>query len=243
MAKPQWKRVLVTLPSGDKAYRYTDGKGNYRLSHPDSSESMASRRGLSSSQGGPSIGEQLRIMAGPAGGETKTARVKGKPTAGESKPAPPAAKPKPKPRGMANIPPKEANAPVNVQARKPKPAPAASTTSKPTPKPAAPAAAKPKPKPQSKPMEKAYGESGKDLYQAAKKNNPLMQRTFGYQTGDAPDQKKKSADKKPASKRGGAANSDLKIDSSKAAPFKERGLFDKDKKKKKKPASGGSSYA
>jgi hypothetical protein len=147
MAKPQWKRVLVTLPSGDKAYRYTDGKGNYRLSHPDSSESMASRRGLSSSQGGPSIGEQLRIMAGPAGGETKTARVKGKPTAGESKPAPPAAKPKPKPSGMANIPPKEANAPVNVQARKPKPAPAASTTSKPKPKPAAPAAAKPKPKP------------------------------------------------------------------------------------------------
>jgi hypothetical protein len=151
MAKPQWKRVLVTLPSGDKAYRYTDGKGNYRLSHPDSSESMASRRGLSSSQGGPSIGEQLRIMAGPAGGETRTARVKGKPTAGESKPAPPAAKPKPKPRGMANIPPKEANAPVNVQARKPKPAPAASTTSKPKPKPAAPAAAKPKPKPKPKP--------------------------------------------------------------------------------------------
>ena len=53
---------------------------------------------------------------------------------------------KPK-REMANIPPKEANAPVNVQARKPKPAPAASTTSKPKPKPAAPAAAKPKPKP------------------------------------------------------------------------------------------------
>ena len=133
MAKPQWKRVLVTLPSGDKAYRYTDGKGNYRLSHPDSSESMASRRGLSSSQGGPSIGEQLRIMAGPAGGETRTARVKGKPTAGESKPEPPAAKPKPKPA-----------APVAAKP-KPKPAPAASTT--PKPKPAAPAAAKPKPKP------------------------------------------------------------------------------------------------
>jgi len=67
---------------------------------------------------------------------------------GRGKPeATPAAKPKPKPRGMANIPPKEANAPVNVQARKPKPAPAASTTSKPKPKPAAPAAAKPKPKP------------------------------------------------------------------------------------------------
>jgi len=139
--------VLVTLPSGDKAYRYTDGKGNYRLSHPDSSESMASRRGLSSSTGGPSIGEQLRIMAGPAGGETRTARVKGKPTAGESKPAPSAPKPKPKPREMANIPPKEANAPVNVQARKPKPAPAESPAAKPKPRPAAPEAAKPKPKP------------------------------------------------------------------------------------------------
>lgn len=44
-----------------------------------------------------------------------------------------------------------------------------------------------------KPMEKAYGESGKDLYMAYKKNNPLMQRTFGYQTGDAPDQKKKKS--------------------------------------------------
>lgn len=69
----------------------------------------------------------------------------------KNQPTPPkkidAAKPKPKPRGMANIPPKEANAPVNVQARKPKPAPAASTTSKPKPKPAASAAAKPKPKP------------------------------------------------------------------------------------------------
>lgn len=38
----------------------------------------------------------------------------------------------------------------------------------------------------SKPMEKAYGDSGKDLYMSSKKNNPLMQRTFGYQTGDGP---------------------------------------------------------
>ena len=36
------------------------------------------------------------------------------------------------------------------------------------------------------PMEKAYGDSGKDLYMASKKNNPLMQRTFGYQTGGGP---------------------------------------------------------
>jgi hypothetical protein len=47
--------------------------------------------------------------------------------------------------------------------------------------------------PAKKPMEKAYGESGKDLYMASKKNNPLMKRTFGYQTGDAPDQKKKKS--------------------------------------------------
>jgi len=147
MAKPQWKRVLVTLPSGDKAYRYTDGKGNYRLSHPDSSESMASRRGLSSSQGGPSIGEQLRIMAGPAGGETRTARVKGKPTAGESKPEPPAAKPKPKPAAPVAAKPKPKPKPAAPVAAKPKPKPAPAASTTPKPKPAAPAAAKPKPKP------------------------------------------------------------------------------------------------
>jgi len=139
--------VLVTLPSGDKAYRYTDGKGNYRLSHPDSSESMASRRGLSSSQGGPSIGEQLRIMAGPAGGETRTARVKGKPTAGESKPEPPAAKPKPKPAAPVAAKPKPKPKPAAPVAAKPKPKPAPAASTTPKPKPAAPAAAKPKPKP------------------------------------------------------------------------------------------------
>ena len=38
------------------------------------------------------------------------------------------------------------------------------------------------------PTEEAYGSDGKDLYMAGKGNNPLMQRTFGYQTGKAPDQ-------------------------------------------------------
>lgn len=33
-----------------------------------------------------------------------------------------------------------------------------------------------------------YGPDGKSLYNADKKDNPLMQRTFGYQTGNAPDQ-------------------------------------------------------
>jgi hypothetical protein len=41
----------------------------------------------------------------------------------------------------------------------------------------------------------SYGESGKDLYNAHKKDNPLMKRTFGYQTGDAPDPKKTEAPK------------------------------------------------
>ena len=248
--------MLVTLPSGDKAYRYTDGKGNYRLSHPDSSESMASRRGLSSSQGGPSIGEQLRIMAGPAGGETKTARVKGKPTAGESKPAPPAAKPKPKPKpsGMANIPPKEANAPVNVQARKPKPAPAASTTSKPKPKPAAPAAAKPKPKAPSKPVAKpseTYKDGGKGLYQGSKEyrdkvggsGNPLLNRFRRDMGRDAKTGEKPNAIPKndsPASKRGSTSSTSASKPMTGGSSFDTRGLFDKDKNKKNRP---GSSYA
>ena len=84
-----------------------------------------------------SIRQGLAIRPNPTAAQTR----------GRRKPeATPAAKPKPKPREMANIPSKEANAPVNVKAREPKPAPDASTTP-PKPKPAAPAAAKPKPKP------------------------------------------------------------------------------------------------
>lgn len=39
----------------------------------------------------------------------------------------------------------------------------------------------------------SYGSDGKQLYNADKKNNPLFQRTFGYQTGNAPDQKESQA--------------------------------------------------
>lgn len=42
---------------------------------------------------------------------------------------------------------------------------------------------KPKPAKPSKPMEQAYGASGKDLYMAHKKNNPLMIRYFGKNYG------------------------------------------------------------
>ena len=42
----------------------------------------------------------------------------------------------------------------------------------------------PKPKP-AKPMEQAYGASGKDLYMAHKKNNPLMIRYFGKNYGSS----------------------------------------------------------
>ena len=84
------------------------------------------------------IRQGLAIKSNPTAAQT---RGRGKPE------ATPTAKPKPKPRGMANIPPKEANAPVNVQARKPKPEPAKTETPRSKPRPAAPVAAKPKPKP------------------------------------------------------------------------------------------------
>lgn len=88
------------------------------------------------------------------------------------KPKPPAVKPPASVPSRSSAAPQRSASPARV--------------SNPAPKAAAKAADK-------KPMEKAYGESGKDLYMASKKNNPLMQRTFGYQTGDAPDQKKKKS--------------------------------------------------
>lgn len=103
--------------------------------------------------------------------------------------------------GVGNIPPQEGRMNNPNFGKRPQP-PAASTPSRGSSTPqrgGSPArVSNPAPKaavkaPAKKPMEKAYGESGKDLYMASKKNNPLMQRTFGYQTGDAPDQKKKKS--------------------------------------------------
>lgn len=88
------------------------------------------------------------------------------------KPKPPAVKPPASVPSRSSAAPQRSASPARV--------------SNPAPKAAAKAADK-------KPMEKAYGESGKNLYMASKKNNPLMQRTFGYQTGEAPDQKKKKS--------------------------------------------------
>lgn len=62
----------------------------------------------------------------------------------------------------------------------------------------------------AQPTEKAYGESGKDLYMASKKNNPLMQRTFGYQTGDGPSSKTEAPSSKPIPKNG-SATQDSKV--------------------------------
>jgi hypothetical protein len=87
MAQSKWKRVLVTLPSGEKAYRYTDGN-SYRILPPakDATKDRNERRGLSGGSSGPSLSEQARQLAGPAGGETRTARAQGRDTK-QNKPA------------------------------------------------------------------------------------------------------------------------------------------------------------
>lgn len=54
----------------------------------------------------------------------------------------------------------------------------------------------------------SYGSDGKGLYNAHKKDNPLMKRTFGYQTGDAPDQKASNITKPEAPKPGSAVTKD-----------------------------------
>ena len=69
---------------------------------------------------------------------------------------------KPQPRGMSNIPPKEADAPVNVEARKPKPKP----------KPDQPAAAQPKPKPKPKPQPKTETVDGKTVKRVGPVSTP-----------------------------------------------------------------------
>jgi len=197
-AKKQWKRVLYTLPSGEKAYRYTDGQGNYRISHPDTYESMESRRGLSKGRSGPGIRTQLSQLAGPAGGETRTARVKGVSSKEESKepspskpelkikpkPKPEATKPKPKPKPEATKP-KPKPKPTNTAEVKPAKPSVQASEQKPTvvrnPSP------KPQPKADSKPTAKAsetYRDGGKGLYQGTKEyrdkvggsGNPLLNR-------------------------------------------------------------------
>lgn len=145
-------------------------------------------------------------------------------------------KPKPESKPKAEVKPKPKPKPKAAEVKPTKPPVRGSqqptTTTKP---PVKPARTETKPKADSKPMEKAYGESGKELYQAAKKNNPLMQRTFGYQTGEAPSQKTEK--ETPTSKQGSSASSTfeqnkLKIEQDKTAkPFDVRGVFPKKKKK------------
>lgn len=167
-------------------------------------------------------GNPLTIRQAKDQASTPKPKPKPKP---ESKPKPKAeVKPKPKPKPKA----------AEVKPTKPpvRGSQQPTTTTKP---PVKPARTETKPKADSKPMEKAYGESGKELYQAAKKNNPLMQRTFGYQTGEAPSQKTEK--ETPTSKQGSSASSTfeqnkLKIEQDKTAkPFDVRGVFPKKKKK------------
>lgn len=85
----------------------------------------------------------------------------------------------------------------------PSPSPAPSSSSSPAPTPS------PTPKPEASKSGGgggAYGKDGKQLYMADKKNNPLMKRTFGYQTGEGP--KAKDGDKGPVSGVGPVASGD-----------------------------------
>jgi len=211
MAKTQWKRVLITLPSGDKAYRFTDGKGNYRISNPASEESMASRRGLSPSTAGPSIGEQLRIMAGPAGGETRTARVKGKPTSAESKPGDkPAVKPSVKPKTGSKTPygpGGSATGSGQGQAQQNPPSPEQRTKTKPQPaevKPAKPTVRASEQKPTvQKPAVKQSSDMDKNYEAWAKSNRKLAEKVKPGQAGYAAIQK--------ALGKSSSTNGDMKI--------------------------------
>lgn len=207
MAK--WKKVYVP----GKGDRWTDGNGNYRYTNPALKDNVkGAARSLKSSLSDIASGYQKagERTANRLASEEKAkvqrgfgSRQRSERTQAE---AAEMAKPKPKPKPQPKPVPKAEAKP------KPKPIPKeetkASQPSKPQPKPVPKAESKPQPKPipkaDSKPKEKAYGESGKDLYMASKKNNPLMQRTFGYQTGEAPDQKKAAESKAqpPASKRG-----------------------------------------
>ena len=126
------------------------------------------------------------------------------------------AKPKPKVKPTPTKPKAE------TPSSKPKPKP---VVSKPKAKPTA-TASKPK-----KPMEKAYGSSGKELYMASKKNNPLMQRTFGYQTGEGPGQKKKET---TASKKGSTSPSSAVKKPSKSSPKPQNFMSLSERRKKKR---------
>jgi len=227
--KSKWKRVLVTLPSGDKAYRYTDGKGTYRHLPPGAPpETREARHGLTPGRSGPPIRKQLEQMSGPAGGETRTARVNGKDTRSESR-APagsntPPAKPKPKyqppaknkphygpggnpngsGQGQAQQTPPRPQAPRSPAIGAPlhaKPAAFGSATKlqggtlSAQPSVYAPQVGQaPKPNTPVASPTSSYRDGGKGLYKGSEEYvkatggnyNPLMQRTFGYQTGGQP---------------------------------------------------------
>lgn len=260
--KSKWKRVLVTLPSGDKAYRYTDGKGNYRHLPPAAPpETREARHGLTPGRSGPPIKNQLEQMAGPAGGETRTARVSGKDTRPESQaPAAPKPKPKPKPKPTANVADyKDTQGNVydgntgrlkTAATAKPSAPPKPSTTPKPVPK----SSSKPIPKSSSKPVSKtseSYKDGGKGLYQGSQEyrdkiggsGNPLLnrlRRDMGRdeKTGEKPNAIPKN--NSPASKRGSTPPTSASKSMTGGSPYNTRGMFDKDKEKNNRP---GSSYA
>lgn len=226
-----WKRVYVK----GKGYRWTDGKGNYRYDNPALKEGVKSAAGAVKGElkkigrgygkAAARTGERLaaeekaRVESG-FGATNRFKKIKAE--------AAEAAKPKPKPKPTAAKPTPAKS--TTAKATPSKSTPAKTTSVKPTPsKPKAkPTATASKPK---KPMEKAYGSSGKELYMASKKNNPLMQRTFGYQTGEGPGQKKKET---TASKKGSTSPSSAVKKPSKSSPKPQNFMSLSERRKKKR---------
>ena len=228
-----WKKVHVK----GKGDRWTDGKGNYRYSHPnvdkpaqlarDTKNSVVSRlkqakadfdklnnklNEIAKAEAvkiGEGYGratrntqdrlanEQNAITQRGFGSNQRFAR-----TAAENKPAPKPAQPTINPGEKAGPPAPEVygppvpkpprspaiNAPVhaspqafgrNTQVNN------GTLSAAPAASPYTPRAGQSRP---NTPQPSSYGADGKSLYNAGKGDNPLMQRTFGYQTGQAPDQ-------------------------------------------------------
>jgi ElaB/YqjD/DUF883 family membrane-anchored ribosome-binding protein len=221
-----WKKVHVK----GKGDRWTDGKGNYRYSHPNvdkPGQALSSAKSgvgsllkkfqsdfekLNSKLNEMAQSEANKIGQGYSRAATKTqerlaneqqatvqrgfgSNQRFARTAAENKPAPKAAQPTINPGEKAGPPAPEMYGPPNPKPRSP--AAAAPIHASPqafgsgprlqaAPSVYAPqAGAAPKP---NTPQPSSYGADGKSLYNAGKGDNPLMQRTFGYQTGQAPDQ-------------------------------------------------------
>jgi len=225
-----WKKVYVD----GKGYRYTDGKGNYRLTNPEAKQTA--KKALDAVYGvAQSAADNLN-------------RIQGRPTKPKPKPT---ETPRPKPKGVSNIPPQESNAPVNVAARETKPVPPKATEQRTTTnKPSTPSkpstTPKPVPKSSSKPASKTsetYKDGGKGLYQGSQEyrdkiggsGNPLLnrlRRDMGRdeKTGEKPNAIPKNDS--PASKRGSNSPTSASTPMTGGTPFNPRNRFETPEQRK-----------